>query len=135
VEIISCNKRKSRHSINFIDRYDVFVGYDFTSSCCEQFGYYFILPNGTQTDDDLEESPLKGFVFDPSFIEQGQYGTDAGGFAKFRLVKGDKEAFLVIYNDHNGYYSHGFIFKAEESSESVDHDDFFYAKVHIEDSI
>ena len=30
------------YSINFIDPLDVFVGYDDTSSCCEDFGWLFL---------------------------------------------------------------------------------------------
>ena len=72
---------------------------------------------------------LEELVFDKEFY-QNQHGYDGGGFAIFRLVtpalrvqndvtmrerarqrKADgylDEAFLVLYNHHNGCYGHGF---------------------------
>lgn len=125
MKIIFCNKR-SGYSVNFIDRHDVYVGYDLEQSCCENADYYFILPDGTETEHGLEESPLEEFVFDTSFTHTSGYGSGGdGGQAKFRLTKGNQEAFLIIFNDHNGYYSHGFIFSHGDTTET-EIDDFFY---------
>jgi hypothetical protein len=68
---------------------------------------------------------VEGLVFDTEYFEEDSYGSDQGNKATFRLyrpTRGEKatraaersglvtEAFLTIFNDHNGYYGHGFTF-------------------------
>jgi len=71
---------------------------------------------------------LEELVFDPEFY-RNEHGYDGGGYAIFRLISplrelSDRrqrererqriqdeyvdEVYLVLYNHHNGYYSHGF---------------------------
>lgn len=105
---------------NFVDDKNVFVGFDSYSSCCENFGY--VLTKKIPTDmnnlrSDIEESDLEGYNFDKKFIQDlpNPKYHDEGGAKCFRLKNGRKEAFLTIYNYHNGYYSHGFEFKDKDN--------------------
>lgn len=116
------------YSVNFIDPMDVFVGFDYTSSCCESFGYLFLPArytdmksqlNFNEHDDyeSLDESmcmfknnadvmkSLENYIFDPSYMD------DDGDVAVFKLLGPEgNEVFLHLYNYHNGYYGHGFSF-------------------------
>lgn len=107
-----------RHKINFVDDNNVFVGFDYRSSCCEDFGYHLSkkklgpgathpLPHGEDATD------FPGFNFDTSFMEEDLFPAKAnGGSITFRLVNGSgEEMFLTLYNHHNGYYSHGLEFR------------------------
>jgi len=109
--------------INFVDENNVLVGYDFSSNCCESFGWYvaslvtsnpdhYLFGDGN-TNESINES-IKDYTFDPTFFREwnegdGEY-SDEDNHVAFRLVNGDKEMFLHLYNNHNGYYSHGFDF-------------------------
>jgi hypothetical protein len=106
---------------NFVDENGVFVGFDNNSNCCEEFGYFFTPTMDTTFEDAIRinksQIDLPNLRFDPSFFgelpyKKDSWTQDAGGNACFRLVGHDKpdEKFLVIYNHHNGYYSHGFTF-------------------------
>lgn len=113
--------------INFVDENNVFVGYDYSQSCCEEFGYFLshkINDNHTSfddqiaTDDELVNTLLEGWVFDPDFFEQKS--PEESSFAEqnlaiFRMTKGDNVMYLHLYNVHNGYYSHGFSFSKDET--------------------
>lgn len=119
------------YSINFIDPLDVFVGYDDTSSCCEDFGWLFLPCIYTNMEDHFRErgieildegglsedmcmfsgdekavmGALENYVFDPSFME------DHGDVAVFKLLgPNGNEVYLHLYCYHNGYYSPGFSF-------------------------
>jgi threonyl-tRNA synthetase len=102
--------------INFVDEHNVFVGYDFSSCCCEHFGWFITQGTEKILDDKSEANKinelLAPFVFDKKFFETSgnadQY--DEGGEARFRLVNGDQELFLTLFNSQNGYYGHGFEF-------------------------
>lgn len=114
--------------INFVDESDVYVGFDYYSSCCESFGWgihvgevaYFENENGID---------LEPFFFDTEFFESDVNDDwEGGGAVTFRLVYGrvrsdgqtreiersraadglPTEIFLRLHNHHNGYYSHGF---------------------------
>jgi hypothetical protein len=111
--------------VNFVDENNVLVGYDFGSNCCEQYGWY--IHNKVSTKDVVADSImnetddanainefLKDWSFDTSFFEiisKGEY--DVCATAVFRLVNGDNELFLHLFNEHNGYYSHGFDFSKD----------------------
>jgi hypothetical protein len=102
-------------SVNFVDDNNVLVGYDMDADCCEDFGWYFEFPDGSRSDPDEENIDLDGFQFDPKFCELRQVpkSQEGGGEAIFKLTKGDKEIKLVLFNYHNGYYSHGFEMKVD----------------------
>lgn len=111
--------------VNFVDENNRLVGYDFYQSCCEDFGWYisssslldpkFLVVGDTYTTEFINQF-LEGWVFDPKFFTEDSNGTKdyhESSQATFRLVKDDKELFLHLYNEHNGYYSHGFEFVEE----------------------
>lgn len=92
--------------INFVDDKNVFVGFDFYQCCCEDFGWC------------LSRTPLSGYNYE---MKEGENGICPDGFqfdrgyfmeksesVEFRLVKGEEEIFLLLWNSHNGYYGHGF---------------------------
>lgn len=62
------------------------------------------------------DQQLDGWVFDTNFFETPECpDLDEGGMAVFRITSGPQEKFIHIFNAHNGYYSHGFEFKAGET--------------------
>lgn len=112
--------------INFADENNVLVGFDFGSSCCENFGWYVDnqvnfkdRKNSIICDNTLSsviDKELEGWVFDKEFLEEHDSGEDyyaVHRVAVFRMIKGDQERFLHLYNDHNGYYGHGFQFAVD----------------------
>jgi hypothetical protein len=54
---------------------------------------------------------LDGYYFDIQFCEVN-HDEDGSGEAIFRLLNdnGDDYMYLILYNNHNGYYNHGFDF-------------------------
>lgn len=99
--------------VNFIDENGAYVGFDYEGSCCEDFGWFLSDKKGDWVEDfKMESEELPGWTFDPSYCNESGSAVDheGGGQAEFRLVNGDKEKFLTIYNHHNGYYGHGFEF-------------------------
>jgi len=100
---------------NFVDRNNVFVGYDTEQDCCEDADWFISdkvekeLPETNQHDIDLS-----GYVFDTTYFKENseiQGDLDEGECVVFKLIKGNSELFLHLYNCHNGYYSHGFEMK------------------------
>lgn len=111
--------------INFVDENNVLVGYDYSGQCCENFGWCIgekismnlkdALFDDSKTDPYIDEQ-LKDWTFDTKFFKEIQEEESYNDirFAIFRLVKGDQERFLHLYNIHNGYYSHGFEFQQDD---------------------
>lgn len=68
------------------------------------------------TDRSAINESLKDWTFDTSFfqeLEEGSHGYHVDRTAVFRLVNGDNELFLHLFNSHNGYYAHGFDFSMD----------------------
>ena len=103
--------------LNLIDENNVFVGYDYEQDCCEDFGYKF----ETSKRNIIEEKPdLNGAFFTlnhkklkstDDYYDDGDYEY---GF-EIKLANGEL-IWFVIYNYHNGYYSHGFDFKNDKET-------------------
>lgn len=118
MKIIKSDKNYSK-SINFVDKNNVFVGYDLSQECCEDVDWFISKNKETEIYDNkydkiLKEIPdLKNYIFDVDFFEQEENCSqlDAGQMVRFKLTNGKEELFLHLYNSHNGYYSHGFEFK------------------------
>ena len=108
---------KKDGKINFVDKNNVFLGYDMKEYCCENADW-FIKDTITKNiqDNDCNED-LEGYVFDSSFFKEVE-GMDfyEGGMAIFRIVNEEskKEKFIHIFNCQNGYYGHGFEFTINE---------------------
>lgn len=103
--------------INFVDDSNVFVGFEWSQSCCERFGYFFsdnIPTNLSEGETHTDDTEFPGWNFDPAFCKRPNPDAetnsqmDGGDWITFRLVNGEKEKFLTLYNCHNSYYSHGF---------------------------
>ncbi len=109
--------------INFVDKNDVFVGYDMEQSCCEHADWFIsetIDPYSYNTDyDSLKAHDVEGYIFDKEFfLEVESCELDSGCQVAFRMVAEDKpDLYLSIFNSHNGYYGHGF--SVEHSGETV----------------
>ena len=104
--------------INFVDTNDVYVGFDYGQSCCEQFGYFYTKTEPTakechesyctdRGDSSITKLELEPYNFVTNYYEfyEDDYG---GGFAVFKMTTGTNDIYLVLFNHHNGYYSHGF---------------------------
>ena len=111
MKIIGCNKDLSNYSLNFVDVKNVFVGFNTEQSCCEDVGYFFSDVSGEKLE--LSDEVLDEYVFDVSYskVEFDNQKYDEGGCVKFKLFNPEnKILYLTLYNSHNGYYSHGFVF-------------------------
>lgn len=109
---------KYSQKVNFVDKNNVLVGYDMGQNCCEHADFFFSEEVPTEIDQgklDVEKLALEKFVFDPTFMQENQIvDLDAGGSVTFMLKSGRKKLYLTLFNCHNGYYGHGFIFKIGE---------------------
>lgn len=99
--------------VNFVDKNNVVLGFDYSQCCCESFGYFF---HKTLDKYDVSQDDWVGlnlYCFDPEFFQENVVYpcSDGGGSATFRLVTArGAQLFLTLYNHHNGYYGHGFKF-------------------------
>ena len=107
-----------RNKVNFVDENNVVLGYDLSQCCCETAGWFLSdSPTPTAADMSANNQVLKyeeEWSFDPEFFQETKegegLGLDSGAIATFRIVNGVRQAFIHLYNCHNGYYSHGFEF-------------------------
>lgn len=95
--------------VNFIDENDVFVGYDMMQSCCEYADWaIFDEPNLDFDPYAVElnqDTDVEGYIFDVSYFDDNSHRCGVS----FKLVHEFKnDLYLYLFNDHNGYYSHGF---------------------------
>lgn len=105
---------------NFVDDNNVFVGFDASQSCCEQFGFglTFFKPderiraygeNAIFHPIPHDTFDLTKFAFNTEFFETFTSENSEGTIAVFRLIDDNhNQIFLHLYNFHNGYYAHGF---------------------------
>lgn len=106
---------------NWVDENNVMLGFDASQDCCENFGsmYHTDPKTPRESDINLSEADLESYRFDPDFFEHGNLGDlDEGDSFTVKLVDTKKESphpelYLTIFNEHNGYYSHGFSFDKE----------------------
>ena len=115
--------------VNFIDSNNVVVGYDMAQNCCEHFGWkitYDLAGEFALLADDSEAKQvvLEGLYFDTEFFEQreedSKYPDNCRSVCIFKINRKKQEpVYLHLYNDHNGYYSHGFTFSIPVKSEKI----------------
>lgn len=108
--IITKRTGKWRNRLNFIDSNDNFVGWDDESSCCED--HQWIVARDPQSLDDLGIDALAEHVFDtsrtPMLLEEHEFIREGGGIMCFPTCSpSGEQLYLLVMNDHNGYYSHG----------------------------
>lgn len=102
------------HKLNFVDTNNVVVGFDSYQSCCENWGWYITSKEPTDetldTNNSWAEKDLSRYNFDPTYFNSlNPKKNREAAAAVFKLVSNsDKDMYLVLYNCHNGYYSHGF---------------------------
>lgn len=119
MNIVNCDKGYSA-SVNFVDKNNVVLGYDMSSSCCECYGWFIsdmICTEQIEGDESITnpfKDVLDKYAFDKSFIQvqHGGGNLDEGGIAVFKLISddGDKPLYVHLWNCQNGYYGHGFKF-------------------------
>ncbi len=105
--------------INFVDDNNVFVGFDYSQDCCENFGYLLTKVEPTSiASESLDEEDWPGYQFVTTFFNDAPLdGLEDGGAAMFKLAKtGEPDLFLTLYNSHNGYYGHGFTMTVGEAT-------------------
>ena len=101
--------------VNFVDENNRFVGYNLEQDCCENANWFIAdTPQCAVQSRSTDNPDLDGFVFDPIFfIAHPPNPVDSDtelSMVIFRIVKGDHEKFIHLFNIHNGYYKHGFEF-------------------------
>ena len=106
------------YKVNFVDKNNVFVGYDLETRCCEDAGY-FISSEIESYHYDIDCSNkfvINEYMFDQDFFQKVESeDLDAGGQVVFKIVCENKpDLYLSIFNAHNGWYSHGFKFGVED---------------------
>jgi len=98
--------------INFVDENNKFVGFDYEANCCEYFGWFVTGTLQTVQTIPHTDAELDGYLFDGTqCLDVNMADVDEGGAVAFGMKHPVKGAlFLILYNHHNGYYSHGFEF-------------------------
>lgn len=104
--------------VNYVDKNNRVVGFDMDSHCCEDFGH---MVTTTKPPEDIysscwyeEMSEFVGDLEPYTFADEGPVDCldirdESGGGLAYRIVaKGEPDMWVVIWNHHNGYYSHGF---------------------------
>jgi hypothetical protein len=113
------------YKVNFVDENNVVLGYDMEQSCCEDANWTVLdeepIDKISYFDDlfrkNQEPEDYEGFVFDKTYMKDLVLeGGDEGSAVCFKMVKESEEKFIVVYNAHNGYYSHGFEFKDNDET-------------------
>lgn len=119
------------NKVNFIDSNNVILGYDLEQSCCEHAFWYITTTLNERLDgggdqpirqgsnESSFEFELEDYVFDPTFFTKFSLDGESG-HAIFKLVRQYscnevEPLYLHLENHQNGYYSHGFVFRADKS--------------------
>lgn len=115
MKIFENDKSEWRKKINFVDDNNILVGFDMSAGCCENFGW-FISKEKQKDIVEHKNVDVENFNFDLHFFEkiEDEKQFEEGGMVIFRLVNGEDQLFLHLYNCQNGYYSHGFTLKKDE---------------------
>jgi hypothetical protein len=126
--------------VNFIDENNVLLGYDLEQDCCEFAGFFMTHDSKWYEKKRPEKSfeqlgnvriEIKDYVFDPDYFQERTLDGESQ-YAEFKAVDMNKGAmgysvmgygnrgyppiYIVLFNVHNGYYSHGFKFGDKEGS-------------------
>ena len=97
--------KETKYKVNFIDKNDTFVGFDMEGQCCENYGWYIANSVTDQVQEEIRCA--EGFWFDIT-ADPVEYSTDDCYTVAFKLVNSSGEIlYLHLFNEHNGYYSHG----------------------------
>lgn len=102
--------------INFIDKNNIYVGYDLDIDCCEYPFYYFSESSEFQEDvtENEDDFNIEDYYFTLNIKEIDGY--IEGGIAQLELMNDKKEKlYLYLVNHHNGYYWHEYLIKNNHS--------------------
>ena len=110
--------------VNFVDDNNVFVGYDNTQNCCEDFGWLISRERpGTTAEialiEELTGAEFPGYQFDTTYCGYGDQTLrqeNDTSMVSFRLTDGDNNIYVTLYNTQNGYYAHGYDMKLNGTS-------------------
>ena len=103
--------------VNFVCSSNMIVGYDMSQCCCEHAGWYITEtePSDDNIDTGLdmenESHSYDKYHFDSSYFREGEKTDSETSWASFRMSQrwgNSPDLYLVLFNSHNGYYSHGF---------------------------
>lgn len=98
--------------VNYVDENNVVLGYDMNESCCEQFGHGVFASIPKSEDEAMEEIDIEKYSFSKEIPTRclDAFSNCGGGMA-FRICTNDMpDMYIVLWNYHNGYYSHWFDF-------------------------
>lgn len=122
------NRGTYDEKVNFVDKNNLFVGYDMAQNCCENANWFLSVEKPTSLYPEPEKDTqisheavidLEDYSFVPDFCEEDVLppdDVDCGGSVLFKLVNSNtKVLYLCLYNCQNGYYSHGFTFGTDYS--------------------
>jgi hypothetical protein len=101
--------------LNWVDTNNRFVGFDAHQCCCESFGYKIAFAGAETSDDDNFFTDGNDFVFVP-FDDDTNKDAEYGTFS-FKSESTGAIGTLTVYNEHNGYYSHGFYAGIDKTTE------------------
>ena len=120
------NEASYYKKVNFVDKNNVFVGYDMAQLCCEDAGWFIsdkpILQyieslnpyNNIEIKyKDLSNDDISDFYFDINYFKVIR-GKNNENLIIFKITNNNEDRYIHIYNSHNGWYSHGFIFKQDD---------------------
>ena len=109
--------------VNFVDDDNFYVGYDTLTDCCE-YADWFISLHRDHTEipediKDLQPEELPDYSFSHAEPDEVDFtDLDAGLALRFCLVS-DLDLlppmYLYLFNNHNGYYGHGWTFQELEN--------------------
>ncbi len=116
MKVIDIDKGSYGESVNFVDDNNLLVGYDMSSDCCENFGWYISYdPDDYGLDNKFSNDHWENYSFvneEPTILDfsSGDWG-EPDSRARFRMMDNHGNfTYLFLFNIHNGYYSHGFSF-------------------------
>ncbi len=111
--------------VNFIDEYNVFLGYDLSEHCCETSGWFIcdkvveVIPEYSYEPHTLSiydiYTDITEYRFDIKYVKYVHDNGNERYLVIFRIINGSDELYIHLYNCHNGYYHHGFDFKQGEN--------------------
>lgn len=102
------------HSWNWVDENNYMVGFESDSQCCESYGYMWVNDKGQELPFELDDHP--DFYFTGQYDSLPESMEGMRSYQDFEVTNGTEIYYLIIYNDHNGYYAHGFNFSEGETS-------------------
>lgn len=114
---------------NWVSDSDRFIGFNASSNCCERFGYFYSEKVNGGENSYLYETVHKKLEsgdnnFELGIVEVEEMGDDIDqeNYAYIELFDKDSNelvCYIVLYNLHNGFYSHGLIYKTTDKEEGI----------------